>query len=96
MVVFLCLLPSMVQFVSTSAVFSPDGRYVVAGHPDGRLTMWEAGTGRLLKEWQAHSDSVLSIAYQLRQSMGPHLVLGLYFSHLECDNRHVGVYADGK
>jgi glucose repression regulatory protein TUP1 len=46
-------------------VFSPDGRCVVAGSTeDGRLEIRKARTGRLLKEWQAHPDSLTSLAYQ--------------------------------
>jgi WD40 repeat protein len=46
-------------------MFSPDGRCVVAGNSgDGHLEIWEARTGRLLKDWQAHPDVVSSLAYQ--------------------------------
>jgi WD40 repeat protein len=47
-----------------SVMFSPGGQHVVAGYRDGQLTIWDARTGRLRKEWQGHSGSVLSVAFQ--------------------------------
>jgi WD40 repeat protein len=32
-------------FGADSAAFSPDGRLLVTGGPDGRFRVWDAGTG---------------------------------------------------
>lgn len=41
-----------------SAIFSPDGRFVLtAGHNDGTIKIWDAGTGELTRVIEVHSAS---------------------------------------
>lgn len=37
--------------------FSPDGTCVLTGSSDGKLKIWDAATGQLLKEFPGHSDA---------------------------------------
>jgi len=46
--------------------FSPDGKMVVTGSSDrggGYLRLWDAKTGKLLRRFDGHEDTVLSVAF---------------------------------
>lgn len=45
----------------TSITFSPDSRYIVAGTIHGDLVQWDFGSGKLIKNIQAHVSQVKSI-----------------------------------
>jgi WD40 repeat protein len=45
-----------------SAVFSPDGRWIVSASQDGRVTVWNATTGQQLFWFQAHERDIASVA----------------------------------
>ena len=47
----------------TSGVFSPDGRFIVAGDAAGFIWIWSAETGRLIKKERCHEHSISSIAW---------------------------------
>jgi hypothetical protein len=44
-----------------SAVFSPDGKLLLAGCLDGEIRFWDVATGTLLGNFQAHRGAVLSL-----------------------------------
>jgi len=43
----------------TSAVFSPDGRYVAGSNGDGMARIWDARTGQLLRRIKSHGDKFI-------------------------------------
>ena len=45
-----------------SVVFSPDGAYLYSAASDGKAIQWDVATGRLLKEFKAHTDAIVSLA----------------------------------
>lgn len=45
----------------TSAIFSPDGRYVAASHRDGVVRIWDARTSTFLRRVRAHVDWVFDV-----------------------------------
>ena len=46
-----------------SAVFSPDGRYVLTGDHGGAVRVWEAESGVLRKTYYGHEMQVMSVAW---------------------------------
>jgi len=46
-----------------SAVFSPDGRYVLTGDHSGAVRVWEAESGLLIKSYFGHKQQVYSVAW---------------------------------
>ncbi len=46
-----------------SAVFSPDGMYIVAGDYGGIVKIWPARSGRLVRRVKAHMDSVKDMVF---------------------------------
>jgi WD40 repeat protein len=47
----------------TSAVYSPDGRYILTASPDNRATIWDATSGEQVRTLIGHRDDVSSAAY---------------------------------
>lgn len=47
----------------TSAVYSPDGKYIVTASWDNTAKIWEASDGRLLNELKGHLASLTSAAF---------------------------------
>jgi hypothetical protein len=46
-----------------SAAFSPDGRWIVSGSQDGKVTVWDARTGEKRCAFQAHKWHVYTVAF---------------------------------
>jgi hypothetical protein len=46
-----------------SAVFSPDGRWIASGSLDGKITVWDAISGREQFAFPAHESMVWSVAF---------------------------------
>jgi WD40 repeat protein len=46
-----------------AVIFSPDSRSVVTGQFDGRVCVWETGTGRLVRELPDHEKSCTGLAF---------------------------------
>ena len=46
-----------------TVAFSSSGTIIASGHADGNVRVWDAGSGRLLHTIQAHSASILSLAF---------------------------------
>lgn len=47
----------------SDVAFSPDGRQVASGSLEGRVYIWDADTGELLHELEAHRDEAYAVAY---------------------------------
>jgi WD40 repeat protein len=47
----------------TSAVFSPDERYIAASHTDGMVRIWDVRTGQLMRRVNAHMGWVNCVAF---------------------------------
>ena len=45
------------------AVFSPDGRYVLAGSEDKTMRLWDRESGRLIRRFDDHGGQVTSVAF---------------------------------
>ena len=49
-----------------AVAFSPDGRYLLSGHRDHKVRLWDADTGVLLRSFEGrHRDEVGSVAFSL-------------------------------
>ncbi len=46
-----------------SAVFSPDGRFVLSGSSDKTLKLWDVATGKELRSFSGHDGPVESVAF---------------------------------
>ncbi|MGH6815307.1 MAG: WD40 repeat domain-containing protein [Hyphomicrobiaceae bacterium] len=46
-----------------SVAFAPDGARLLSGSADKSLKLWDAATGRLIRTFEGHSDSVTSVAF---------------------------------
>ena len=46
-----------------SVAFSPDGKYALSGSGDKTLKLWEVETGREIRSFQGHANSVNSVAF---------------------------------
>lgn len=53
----------------TAAVWGPLDEYIVTGHEDGALRMWNATTGEMMKEMLHHTDTIRSIRMSKDQTM---------------------------
>jgi WD40 repeat protein len=47
----------------TCVAFSPDGNQIVSGSSDNSVQVWDAKTGKQLKELRGHTDHVTSVAF---------------------------------
>ncbi len=47
----------------SSLAFSPDSSTFLAGYADGTARLWETQTGRLLREFKAKMDNIISVAF---------------------------------
>jgi len=54
---------SLTPAAATAAVFSPDGRHILAGGTDGAIRVWDVRSGRETARMTGHQSSVLSIAF---------------------------------
>jgi WD40 repeat protein len=46
-----------------SAVFSPDGKYIISGGNDATIRLWETHTAREIRVFEGHVDAVTSVAF---------------------------------
>jgi len=53
---------SMAKHARTVA-FSPDGKYLLSGHRDHKVRLWDADTGALLHIFEGHSEEVGPVAF---------------------------------
>ncbi len=44
-------------------VFSPDGKLLAGSAPDGNIVIWNAGSGRVVRNFSGHSGSVTALAF---------------------------------
>ncbi len=44
--------------------FSPDGTILASGHEDGKVRIWEVGTGKLISTIKAHPRAVSAVAFR--------------------------------
>ena len=49
--------------IINSTIYSPDNRYVLTGHGDGAVKIWEAETGILLRSFYGHEKTVIRVAW---------------------------------
>lgn len=59
----------------SDVAFSPDGRRVASSSLDGRVHIWDADTGGLLRELEAHRNEAYAVAFS---PDGEHLATGGY------------------
>ena len=50
-------------FQINSVAFSPDGNTIASGSNDGTVRLWNANTGRHIRTFRGHTDSVRSVAF---------------------------------
>jgi WD40 repeat protein len=46
-----------------TVVFSPDGKWLLAGRQDGAIRIWDAATGTVLRDLPGHSGEVTALAF---------------------------------
>ena len=46
-----------------SVAFSPDGQSILSGSDDKTIKLWDKGSGKMLKSFEGHSNSVMSVAF---------------------------------
>jgi WD40 repeat protein len=46
-----------------AVAFSPDGKVVASGGVDGKIRLWEATSGKLLRQWRAHAGGVRALTF---------------------------------
>src|SRR5262249_46953971 len=56
--------------IRSRTAFSPDGKQLVSSSLNGTLTLWDASTGRLQRDFKGHSSSVGDVAFS---PVGTHL-----------------------
>jgi WD40 repeat protein/serine/threonine protein kinase len=60
---FKTLPPLRHESAAFCAVFSPDGKRIASSDREGKIRIWDAGTGRMLREIRAHDAVVYNIAF---------------------------------
>lgn len=48
---------------ATVAGFSYEGKYIVSGHEDGKITQWDAKTGEFYDEIDVHEDTITDLQW---------------------------------
>ncbi|MCI0457878.1 MAG: WD40 repeat domain-containing protein [Gemmataceae bacterium] len=51
------------QVDASTAVFSPDGKLLLAGKPDGSIRIWDVATGTVVQDFPAHPSAVTALAF---------------------------------
>ncbi|MEW6615671.1 MAG: caspase family protein [Thermodesulfobacteriota bacterium] len=51
--------PSMPYFSSAVAAFSPDGKFILSGGPDGVVRLWDVETGKEIKQFRGHKRGLM-------------------------------------
>jgi WD40 repeat protein/energy-coupling factor transporter ATP-binding protein EcfA2 len=46
-----------------SAIFSPDGKYIVSGGDDGTVRLWDRQGNAIAQPWRGHQNAVKSVAF---------------------------------
>jgi WD40 repeat protein/tetratricopeptide (TPR) repeat protein/predicted Ser/Thr protein kinase len=59
----LVLSASLISSGNCPSFYSPDGRMVVTGSPDGTLALWDASTGKLRRRWQGHQGPIHAVVF---------------------------------
>jgi len=52
-----------------SVVFSRDGRKIYAGNGDGTISEWDAATGKETRNWKAHRETIIALAFNADYSL---------------------------
>jgi WD40 repeat protein len=60
-----------------SVAFSHDGMRALSGASNGRVKLWDAATGRLIRTFTGHTDRVVSVAFR-RTANGCSLARGTH------------------
>jgi WD40 repeat protein/transcriptional regulator with XRE-family HTH domain len=63
----------LIKGVSISMALSPDGDYLLGGGDDNVVRLWDARTGRELRQLRGHTDNVISAAFS---PDGKHILTG--------------------
>ncbi len=51
------------EIAAATALFSPDGKLIVAGKHDGSIRLWDAASGAVLLDFPAHQCGVTALAF---------------------------------
>src|SRR5689334_22569870 len=57
------LLPVANSVWALGVAFSPDSKQALSGHFDNRVRLWDVQTGKLLRIFTGHTDSVTSVVF---------------------------------
>ncbi len=52
-----------------SVVFSRNGRKIYAGNGDGTISEWDAATGKETRNWKAHRETIIALAFNSDYSL---------------------------
>lgn len=58
-----CFMPQMHRGAVNSVCFSPDSVIIASGSDDGTVRLWDATTGRLVRELEGHGGQILSVRF---------------------------------